>query len=213
MKLLLNAYPHAGVEQLYLMVASSIRDNRTSNFHEMAEGDEWTIFKKEPIILLGDYGNDVSLFTIVRNPLENIAMNIDAWFSGLTGQLIYGNEVLDTNNIKKSSGLTEKEYKFLTHQIEVYKSYMVCTQRNSKVNIIKYEDLINKREESVKKILDMSGFNSKFMNYDALSQAPIEFDVPRTEYFEEIKTHIENHKDYPEVLNLYKEVYSKSITV
>ena len=134
MKILINAYPHAGVEQFYSLLASTIRANRTENMNELAEGSEWIIWKKEPVISLGNYGDDVTLCTIVREPAENIAINVCGWFTGKTGQIIYGSEVMKKENIKEELTLSEKDIKFINHQMMVYKSYMQCALLNKDIN-------------------------------------------------------------------------------
>jgi hypothetical protein len=209
MKILINAYPHAGVEQFYSLLASTIRADRTENMNELDEGSEWIIWKKEPIVSLGDYGKDVTVCAIIREPADNIAVNVCSWFTGKTGQIVYGSEVIKKENIKEELNLSEKDMKFINHQMMVCKSYMMCASINEKLNIFSTEQMKNDTIETINKILDISGskhlrdFNSPIVKRGLMD------DEVNQDHYNMVVSYIKSSEQYKELLELYTKLLER----
>jgi len=203
MKILINAYPHAGVEQFYSLLASTIREDRTENMNELAEGSEWIIWKKEPVISLGNYGEDVTLCTVIMEPAENIAINVCGWFTGKTGQIIYGSEVMEKENIKEDLTLSEKDIKFINHQMMVYKSYMMCATLNKNLNIFSTNQMRNNPVATIGKILDISGSEHKRdFNNEVIGRGYVD-DPINQDHYDMVVSYIHSTDEYKEIFALY----------
>lgn len=203
MKILINAYPHAGVEQFYSLLASTIRSDRTENMNELAEGSEWIIWKKEPVISLGNYGEDVTLCTIIREPAENIAINVCGWFTGKTGQIIYGSEVMKKENIKEELVLSEKDIKFINHQMMVYKSYMVCATLNKNLKVFSTDQMKSNPVQTINSMLDISGSKHKRDFGNAIVKRGFHDDEVNKDHYDMVVSYIHSTEQYQEILKLY----------
>jgi hypothetical protein len=210
MKILISAYPHTGVEQFSSIIIDSTKSYRKNNPTEMPEGGEWVIAKKDSMLLLGNYGYDVTQYTILRNPLEAVALNVDIWFSGVTDQLINGNNVINRDNIKTNKELSESDKNFITHQLEVYRSYMLCAQINKKVKYFKYEDIFQNPVQCVRRVLDISAPRLSGINIMIDPTKLHNDDNNHSEFYEIIKDHILNHPDYEYTQKLYETFASKT---
>lgn len=204
MKILISAYPHTGVEQFSSIIIDSIKTYRNSNEHEMPEGSEWVIAKKEPMLLLGNYGYDVTQYSILRHPLEAVALNVDIWFSGVTDQLINGNNVINKDNIKTTNELSESDKGFIDHQLEVYRSYLLCAQINKKVKYFKYEDIFNNPVQCLRRVLNISAPRLSGINIMIDPTKLHNHDNKKSEFYDLIKEYILNHKDYEYTVKLYE---------
>jgi hypothetical protein len=209
MKILINAYPHAGVEQFYSLLASTIREDRTENMNELAEGSEWIIWKKEPVILLGNYGEDVTLCTVIMEPAENIAINVCGWFTGKTGQIIYGSEVIEKENIKEELELFEKDIKFINHQMMVYKSYMKCALLNKNIKVFSTDQMKNDPIETINKILDVSGSKHKRDFNNAVVEHGYVDDPINQDHYDMVVSYIHSTDEYKEIFALYNSLLER----
>ena len=209
MKILINAYPHAGVEQFYSLISSAIREDRTENKNELAEGSEWIIWKKEPVISIGNYGDDVTLCTIVREPAENIAVNVCGWFTGKTGQIIYGSEVMQKDNVKQELSLTEKDIKFIKHQMMVFKSYMLCAQLNKDIKVFSTDQIKSDPAAAVNLALDISGSKHKRDLSNAVIRRGFVEDPVNPDHFDLVFSYIKTTEEYKEILDLYNILLAK----
>jgi hypothetical protein len=208
-KILINAYPHAGVEQFYSLLASTIRADRTENMNELAEGSEWIIWKKEPVISLGNYGEDVTLCTIIREPAENIAINVCGWFTGKTGQIIYGSEVMKKENIKEELVLSEKDIKFINHQMMVYKSYMRCALLNKDINVFSTDQMKSDPVKTVNKMLDLSGSTHRRDFGNAVLKRGFTDDAVNQDHYDMVVSYIHSTDEYKEIFALYSSLLEK----
>lgn len=173
MKILLNAYPRSGSTTFTSELRNAFRPFRTCNPHEMAEFDEWIIYKHEPFIYFGNYGNDVTLLAIIRNPIDAISSNTERWLKGFTGNVIQGVRIVDKkqNRIDNLESLGLIELDFIKHQIEVYTSYLHCLEKNiNNIKCFTYEQTRNETDKCIQNIMIFSGIKKEQIDPDKLTK-------------------------------------------
>lgn len=170
MKILLNAYPRSGSTTFTDSLRKSVRDTRPGNYTELAEGNDWIIYKHEPFIHFGFYGDDVVQATILRDPIDAIASNVERWFKGFTGNVIQGVRIVNNglNIIDSIDVLDDQKLGFINHQIEIYQSYLKCLEKNiDNVTCFTYSQTRNQTDICIKNLLILSGVDiSKIREYN-----------------------------------------------
>jgi len=164
MKILLNAYPRSGGTTFTSELRNAFDPFRSGNPHELAEFEEWITNKHEPFIFLGQYGNDVTLVSIIRDPIDAISSNTESWLRGFTGNIIQGVKVVNKkqNRIEDMSDLGAIELNFIKHQIEIYNSYLACLEKNiNNIKCFTYDQTRNETEKCIKNIMIFSGIKTE----------------------------------------------------
>ena len=210
MKILLNAYPRSGLTTFAIEVRRAFRIFRTHNLQDMAEFDEWIIDKHEPFIYFGNYGDDVILLGIIRNPIDAISSNTERWLKGFTGNTIEGIRILDKrqNKIDSIENLGPVELDFIKHQIKVYTSYLSCLEKNiNNVKCFTYEQTRNETDKCLKNIMIFSGININQIDDNKLTKTMINKEDRHPIYFK-VREYLEAETG---LIDHYNRVYGRVI--
>lgn len=159
MKILINSFPRSGSNTFTGALRKSVWNIRNGNLHEREEYDEWIINKYEPLFYLVNYGSDVTLSAIVRNPVDAITSNAERWFKGFTGNVIDGVQIVDKAQNKSDEiiklGLSEID--FIQNQIKRYGSYLNCIEKNfNNIKYLTYEQTREQTDIAIKNLLMLS---------------------------------------------------------
>jgi len=201
MKILINSYPNSGAWTLADMCIRITKDSQTNNYHHMPEGSDWIIWKHEAIMLIADFGNEVTQYFILRDPIESIAHNVDRWFSGHVGRVIEGKSIVKEGQIKTNSELSLREKEFIDNQIMIYMSYLNCLDLNNKNLLLLYSEMEEKPLDVAMRILKNSGVSSDKMKYSHIHNK-LEEHI-KTEAYPSVIEYLSSHKDIAEVYNKY----------
>jgi hypothetical protein len=212
MKILVNSYPRSGSTMFSNAILSSCRDQIPQESIEfpMPYYDTWITWKHENILLLGDFGKDTFITTIIRDPIDAISANVDRWVSGFTGNIVNGNPVFNKLIINSDSSLNDRDIELIYHQIEVYKSYIVSTDKNlENIYPFLYNQIKKAPVECVKNILEIAGFSVDKINESIIKKITQNEPTIKTDKYPEIVKFLkENSK---EVVELYSSLQAKII--
>jgi hypothetical protein len=201
MKILINSYPNSGAWTLADMCIRITKDSQTNNYHHMPEGSDWIIWKHEAIMLIADFGNDVTQYFILRDPIESIAHNVDRWFSGHVGRVIEGKSIVKESQIKTNNELSIREKEFIDNQIMIYMSYLNCLDLNNKNVLLLYSEMEEKPLDIAMRILKNSGVSNEKMKYSNIHNK-LEEHI-KTQAYQSVVDYIYSHKDIKSVYKKY----------
>lgn len=176
MKILINSFPRSGSNTFTAALRKSVWNVRSGNLHEREEYDEWIINKYEPLFYLGNYGNDVTLCGIIRNPIDAITSNTERWFKGFTGNVIDGVQIIDKHQTKSEESIELKSFEkeFIRNQIQRYNSYLNCIEKNfDNIKYLTYEQTRNQTDLAIKNLLLLSGTDISGIHDDHIAKALI----------------------------------------
>jgi hypothetical protein len=159
MKILINSFPRSGSNTFTGALRKSVWSIRNGNLHEREEYDEWIINKYEPLFYLGDYGSNVTLSAIVRNPIDAITSNTERWFKGFTGNVIDGVQIVNKKQQRSEEviKLDSFEIDFIQGQIKRYGSYLNCIEKNfNNIRYLTYEQTREQTDIAIKNLLILS---------------------------------------------------------
>lgn len=206
MKVLLNAYPRSGSTTFTQELRGGFRPLRKGNPHELAEFDEWIIYKHEPFIYMGNYGDDVTMVAIVRNPIDAISSNVERWFKGFTGNVIQGVQIVDKqqNIIDNLVDLGTVEKDFIDHQIEIYTSYLSCLEKNiENIKCFLYEQTRTQTDICIANVMIFSGIKPGEIDSRKLTKTIINTTDRHPIYFK-VREYLESKNG---LLDQYTRVY------
>lgn len=153
MKILCNAYPWSGQIDFTQSLIRSLNHDY-NNKAQWVEKDNWITWKQEAIIFLPKY-DDVTLCTIIKNPEESIATNVDKILSGYNGQKILGKDFSEGSWINPTEKLIDRDYKIIEYETKMYLSYIECMIKSkNKILILNYNDYKNNTLDICMKVFD-----------------------------------------------------------
>ena len=202
MKIMFNSYPLSGHIQLCSTILRSTKNITKDNPEQMAEYDNWVIWKQEPVFFNGFYEN-VSLCTVIRDPLEVISLNIDRWFGGHSEKRVFNQEVRDESRIRNNSTLNENDINFINHQVRLYKSYIKCfEQRKQPIFITTYNKYLNDTENVVNELVDFCKIDRSILDYSNLSSSR-DIENSSTHLYDQIKDTIVKNENFNFISDWY----------
>jgi len=202
MKFLLNAYPKSGSQTYANVLRRAIRQIRKENHSELPEKEDWIICQYDPIVHLGNFGNDVIKISILRDPVDAITINTERHFKGFLGKQINGVGLVDVdgNVVDSKNTLTQQDKEFIDHQIERYNSYINCLLLNIDNIVCLTNDQIKKETlNCTKNILFMAGIDYLKLPANNLQESIVDnikfhpFSAKIKEYVFEKNQGIENY--------------------
>lgn len=203
-KILINSYPRSGSTTFLNAIRASasrlIPPYSQIFFHE----DSWICKSHISVIFLGTYPDDISIYTIIRNPLDAIVSNVYRWSNGYTGNIVNGNMVVSQNQIKTDTAIDEIFLDMISHQINQYISYVsLYIENRERVTAFSYEAIQNK----VSECLDIIFPDSSSIDYEAAIakvKNPTDPTLEKTEIHSTIKRYVENSSEFSRALRLYQ---------
>lgn len=213
MKVLVNSYPKSGTTMFTNAINMAIGPLELEGTKQMPlpYGKNWVTWKHENIILMGNFGDDVIICNILRNPIDAISSNVDRWFSGFTGNVIQGVPVHNPKIINRNPELTEENRGFIEHQKDMYMTYLKSLYLNfNNITVFTYEQLKNNPEQCVNNIIALSNEDYSRANHyhtrSLLCKSPSE----RGTHYQAIRDYLSNNLQeindlYLEVLDMVKE--------
>lgn len=128
-----------------------------------AHNKNWVMAKHEHIIFYGNY-DDISICSIIRDPLDAISSNMHRWLSGYVGIVVNGVEVRDMDRASRSNELGKEAMDFMDQSIDTYLAYLVAIDSKiDKLIVFTYDQIKNNPVESVSNVLSM--FNLDTQDY------------------------------------------------
>lgn len=201
MKILFNSYPLSGHIQVCSTILRITRDITKDNPEQMAEYDNWSIWKQEPIFFTGQY--DASICFVIRDPLEVISLNVDRWFGGHSEKRVFNKEAADSSMKRNHTTLIDQDIEFINHQVRIYKSYIMCYEKSKQpILVTSYNKYINDTKAVVLDILKFANVDEKLVNLNELSTSH-DIEKSETALYDQIKQVISNHPDYKFIKSWY----------
>jgi hypothetical protein len=203
MKLLFNSYPHSGhinISQTLLRMLTRINLN---NIEQLTEYQNWSTWKQDPMIFQGLY-DGVSMFSVIREPLEVISLNSDRWFSGQTEKMVKGNVVFDLSKVNNSNVLSKSDIELINHQVRMYRSYVNCfEQRKQPILIIPYNEYLNNKYETLNSIIEFANIDNDLVDFNKIHVTP-EIKEPTSYLHDQIKEVIKNNDNFQYISEWYQ---------
>jgi hypothetical protein len=214
MKFLFNAFPKSGSQTYAQAVRRAIRSIRRTP-SELPELEDWIICQYDPVVHLGNFGDDIIKVCVLRNPIDAITINTERHFKGFLGKQINGVGLVDSNGniIENKTDLTTQDREFIDHQIERYNSYINCMLLNID-NIVCFTNEQTRTETATctKNLLHMAGVDYLSLPNNSIQESIID-NVPFHPFAAKIKEYVlENNSGaskYQEVMDIIHEKQSK----
>lgn len=216
MKFLFNAFPKSGSQTFAQTVRRAIREIRDGNHEEWPEYNDWVICQYDPVINLGNFGNDVVQISVVRNPSDAITINTERHFKGFLGKQINDIPLLDKDGdiLAGKTTLTDFDKEFIDHQIDRYNSYINCLNKNID-NIICFtnEQTRKQTKTCVQNVLSFAG-----VDYESLPPTAFQTEIVDTipyhpfsavirEYVEASPNFAKNYKNVMDKIEIKQQQY------
>lgn len=181
----------------------SLRNHRDIRTEEMFDKDDWICKSHIPIIFSGTFDNEITVSTIIRNPVDAIASNSFRWSNGHTGNIVQGRVVIDKAQIRKENDLDDDLKRLIDHQIKQYISYLFCyLNAPSKIMAFKYEDVQNRIAWCIDNITN----NYNNLDYNSAQYTidnPPQPTKEKTQLYFEIRKYIQESPLYAEACIRY----------
>lgn len=207
MKVLINSYPRSGATTFTDAIRMSTL-SRTIDFGEdFFHNKNWVAKSHIPIIFMGEFPKDIVVGTILRDPIDSVASNSFRWANGHTGNLVQGKVVIDRQREVKENKFDKDLIDLINHQVQQYISYYYCLNNGSK-NILKfaYDDVQNKIESCIDRIVEFSEDKPENINYEAaryVIKNPPQPTKEKTELYYQIREYIKSLEELKDCYSLY----------
>ena len=210
MKIFTNSYPRSGATTFTNAIRSSTYHLRPPFMDELYNEENWVNKNHNPVIFLGTYPKDITVVTIVKDPLDAITSNSFRWSKGHTGNIVHGSIIIDKDQIRNDAFLDDGMTRLIDHQMDQYLSYMYCYMQNpDSVVVFTYDQIQKDPVGCIKNIAVLSGINP-----EEIDQKSVEFSMghppqptgEKTAMYYEIRKYIESSEKFLEVSRSYKEV-------
>lgn len=214
MKYLLNAYPKSGSQTFAKTLIKVVTSFRKGSLH-LPESDNWVICQYEPVVHLGNFGEDVYKISIIRNPSDAITINTERHFLGFLGKQIYGTSLMDKEKdvLTSKTELTPYDKDFIDHQIERYNSYTDCLLKNIKNTMcFTNEQTRTQTKQCLQNILELSGVDYSQIQKDIFTENIID-KIPYHPFSLKIREYLESRPRFARNYDYLMDEISKKQTM
>lgn len=211
MKILINSYPRSGTTTFVDATRLTCIDEMIHFKEDFFHKEKWVAKSHIPVLFLGSFPEDITIGTVIRDPIDAISSNCFRWANGHTGNIVHGKIVVDQNRAAKENKFDGILKDLIRHQTEQYISYYTCLKNGSAdVKIFSYEDIQNKIVDCVNRIVSFAGGNMNNLHYDAainVVKNPPQPTKEKTDLYYQIRDYIRSLDLSKECYNLYNNIY------
>lgn len=212
-KVLVNSYPRSGTTTFTDAIRMSCVKKNIKFGEDFFHKDSWVAKSHIPVLFLGDFPPNITVATILRDPVDAITSNCFRWTNGYTGNIVQGKIVIDKSRENKENKFDELLKDLIRHQTEQYISYLYCLKNGSKNTIIfSYEDIQNNIVKCINRIVKVSNLTLENLDYDAainIIKNPPQPTKIKTDLYYEIKQYLMSVDLLEECYLLYNDILTK----
>lgn len=210
MKVLINSYPRSGATTFTDAIRMSTLFKTIEFGEDFFHNEKWVAKSHIPIIFMGEFPKDLTIGTILRDPVDSIASNSFRWANGHTGNLVQGKVVIDRQREVKENKFDKDLTDLIDHQVQQYISYYYCLYNGSR-NTLKfaYDDVQNNIEKCIDRVLEKSSFVPESVNYEAaryVIKNPPQPTKEKTELYYQIREYIKTLDELKKCYDFYYDI-------
>lgn len=210
MKILINSFPRSGTSTF---VHAIHRATDTQNFQWgdlWFYGDRWVAKSHIPIIFYAHFPKDITVGTILRNPIDAISSNVFRWSNGYTGNIVNNKIVIDKTITAKENKFDEELKDLIYHQTRQYIAYYEALYLNHKNFIMfQYEDIKNNATPFIREVICKAGGDYININIKSIEDVMNNPNLPtkeKTELYYSIKDYAESLDQIKQCNDLYNKL-------
>lgn len=212
MKIFTNGYPRSGTTNFTNSVLMSTKKLMGSDRDQLCHNKHWVMKNHNPILFLGSYPSDITICTIVRNPLDAISSNSFRWAKGYTGNMIQGLLVMNEENQPQDQRLSDHSKATIEHQIDQYISYMFAILQNPEnIVMFTYEQTKNNLVWCIKTLVGFTEMDVDKIETEMdkiIMYSPNNASDEKTDLYFGIKEYIKGTEKYQQAVEYYDKVMS-----
>lgn len=207
MKILVNSYPRSG-SSTFVNALHRATGQQNIKWSDISfYGNDWIAKSHIPIIFFADFPKDISICTILRNPLDCISSNVFRWSNGYTGNIVKGKIVVDMELARKENKFDSTLKDLILHQVKQYIAYYSALANNyNNFTIFEYQDIKENAIPYIRQIIKDAKGDFINIDIDGISYAMSHPNLPtkeKTNLYYEIKDYIKLLPELKECELLY----------
>ena len=198
MKILINSYPWSGHIDLAESLIRSV-DGLYENKAQWPQEENWILWKQESILFLPKFEN-VTFLSVIRDPEIVIPLLVDKMFNGYSGIKVMNKDDRSGPWQNNSEELLERDFKLISYQIKMYKSYIECLEKSpNNIKLITHDQCINNINDTIIKILTPLNIQN-IKNVDFVDTTG----VPQTKLYNKILNVVKEDNNFKEIKLWYQ---------